>query len=124
MLPEDSFTTGKSIYPSNLRCRIGIPALEKTCIEFREMKQARHAFATIALSCGENPLWIAKVIGYRDTNMIIKVYSKYVENVSGSEDVFNLDGIYQGIKITKGKKDKKDLWKNFAKKVGISQKKG
>jgi len=104
MLPEDSFATGKSIYRSNLRCRIGIPSLEKACIEFREMKQARHAFATIALICGENPLWIAKVMGHRDTNMIIKVYSKYFKNVSGLEDGLSLDSIYQEIKIIKGKK--------------------
>lgn len=84
MLPEDSFTTGKSIYPSNLRHRVWIPALEKACIKFREMKQTQHAFATIALSCGENPLWIAKIMGHQDTNTIIKGYSKYVENVSGS----------------------------------------
>ena len=101
MLPEDSFTTGKSIYPSNLRRRVWVPALEKACIEFREMKQTRHTFATIALSSGENPLWIAKVMGHRDTNMIIKVYSKYVENVSGSEDGLNLDAMYQGIKMSK-----------------------
>jgi integrase len=55
------------------------------------------------LSCGENPLWIAKVMGHRDTNMIIKVYSKYVENVSGSKDGLNLDAMCQRIKI--GKKE-------------------
>jgi len=33
--------------------------------------------------------------------LIIKVYGKYVENVSGSEDGINLDAIYQGIKISK-----------------------
>jgi len=49
-------------------------------------------------------LWIAKVMGHRDTNMIIKVYGKYVENLSGSEDGLNLDAIYRGIKISKKEK--------------------
>jgi hypothetical protein len=53
------------------------------------------------LSCGENPLWIAKVMGHRDTNMIIKVYSNYFKNVSGSEDGLNLDAIYHEIKVSK-----------------------
>ena len=44
------------------------------------MKQTRHSFATVAMSCGENPLWIAKVMGHKNTEMIIKVYSKYIEN--------------------------------------------
>jgi integrase len=43
------------------------------------MKQTRHSFATVALSCGESPLWIAKVMGHRNTEMVIKVYSKYIE---------------------------------------------
>jgi integrase len=37
-------------------------ALKKTGLKYREMKQTRHSFATNALSCGENPLWIAKVM--------------------------------------------------------------
>ena len=64
-------------------------------IQFREMKQTRHSFATITLSCGENPLWIAKTMGHRDTSMIIKVYGKYVENASGSEDGAMLNAVYQ-----------------------------
>lgn len=58
------------------------------------MKQTRHSFATNALSCGENPLWIAKVMGHRDTDMIIKVYGKFIENASGHKDGIHLDAIY------------------------------
>ena len=72
-------------------------ALKKAGLAFREMKQTRHSFATIALSCGENPLWIAQVMGHRNTEMIIKVYSRYIQNVRGSEDGAAFDGIYKGI---------------------------
>jgi integrase len=58
------------------------------------MKQTRHSFATNALSCGENPLWIAKAMGHRDTDMIIKVYGKFIENASGLNDGIHLDAIY------------------------------
>ena len=78
-----------------------MPALEKAGLKIRELNQTRHTFATIALRCGENPLWIAKVMGHRDTNMIIKVYSKYVEDVSGSQDGANLDNAYRGMKLSK-----------------------
>jgi integrase len=50
------------------------------------MKQTRHTCATIALSCGENPLWIAQFMEHRNTDMIIKVYSKYIEKGPGSKD--------------------------------------
>lgn len=55
-------------------------------IEYRSIKQTRHSFVTVALSCGENPLWIAKVMGHRDTNMIIRVYTRYVENIVNNKD--------------------------------------
>jgi integrase len=89
-------TNGERVDPSNLRRRVWIPALEEAGIELREMKQTRHSFATNALSCGENPLWIAKVMGHRNADMIIKVYGKYIEDATGVKDGSNLDSIYQG----------------------------
>jgi len=86
---------GNMVHPPNMRRRAWMPALKKAKLQFREMKQTRHTFATIALSCGENPLWIANVMGHRDTNMIIKVYSKYVANANGSNDGSMFDGAYR-----------------------------
>ena len=89
---------GKQIHPSNLRRRIWIPALEEAGLEVREMKQTRHSFATISLSSGKNPLWIAKVMGHRNTDMVIKVYAKYVEETDGAEADANLDDTHEGSK--------------------------
>jgi hypothetical protein len=47
------------------------------------------------LSCGESPLWIAKILGHRDADMIIEVYGKYVENASGLKDGTKLNVAYQ-----------------------------
>lgn len=79
-------TTGALIDLNNLRERVWTPALKRAGLPYREMKQTRHSFATIALSCGENPLWIARVMGHRNTDMIIRVYSKYIEKARGSQD--------------------------------------
>ena len=97
-------TTGGLVNPSNLRRDVWWPALKAAELKVREMKQTRHSFATLALSCGENPLWIAKVMGHRNTDMIIKVYSRYVENAKGSKDGATFDGLYQGIKSKDGEK--------------------
>lgn len=86
---------GKPVHLSNVRRRAWIPALRRAGLPIRKMKQTRHTFATVALSCGENPLWIAKVMGHRNAEMIIKVYSRYIENIRGTEDGSLMNGIYQ-----------------------------
>ena len=89
--------TGDRVHASNLRRRVWKSALKDAGIIYREMKQTRHSFATNALSCGENPLWIAKVMGHRDTDMIIRVYGKYIEDVGSRSDGSKLDGQYNGL---------------------------
>jgi len=69
--------------------------LEKAGLDYREMKQTRHSFATNALSCGENPLWIARVLGHRDTDMVIRVYSKFIENAGSYKDGNFLNDFYE-----------------------------
>ena len=91
-----SSPTGGMVDTSNLRRRVWKPALKKAGLDYREMKQTRHSFATNALSCGENPLWIARILGHRDTDMVIRVYSKFIENAGGFEDGNNLNAFYKG----------------------------
>ena len=91
-------TTGPQIDLNNLRDRVWTPALRKAGLVHREMKQTSHSFATIALSCGENPLWIAQVMGHRNTEMIIRVYSKFIENARGCQDGGLLNGALQETK--------------------------
>lgn len=91
-----SSATGAMVDTSHLRERVWKPALKKTGLDYREMKQTRHSFATNALSCGENPLWIARVLGHRDTDMVIRVYGKFIENVGGFKDGNNLNDFYKG----------------------------
>lgn len=76
-------TKGNQLNHANLCNRVWIPALQKAKIPYRPMIQTRHSFATTALSLGDNPLWIAHTMGHRDTDMIIRVYTKFVENTMG-----------------------------------------
>ena len=88
-------TEGVMVDTSHLRKQVWKPALKQAGLDYREMKQTRHSFATNALSCGENPLWIARVMGHRDTDMIIRVYGKYIENFNGFQDGNNLNNFYK-----------------------------
>jgi integrase len=77
---------GNMIDPSNLRSDIWIPTLNKAGLKYREMKQTRHSFGTYHLSKGTDPLKIAKVMGHRDTEMVIKVYGKCIDDGIAIED--------------------------------------
>jgi len=84
---------GCQVHAPNLYRRVWEPALKATSLQVREMKQT--TFATIALSCGENPTWIAHVMGHRNTDMLIRVYAKYVENVLDRADGNSMNKLYE-----------------------------
>ena len=84
-------TNGHLLNHANLCNRVWTPALEKAGITYRPMIQTRHSFASTALSLGENPLWIARTMGHRDTDMVIRVYTKYVSNAANQLDGKALD---------------------------------
>jgi integrase len=88
---------GSRVDLDHLRRRVWNPTLKQAKLPYREMKQTRHTFATIGLSCGESPLWIAKVMGHRNTDMIVHVYSKYIEDARGVQDRGVLNGTFQGV---------------------------
>ncbi len=92
-------TKGTPVRLSNLRKYVWIPTLKKVNIKHRAIKQTRHSLATIALSCGENPLWIAKVMGHSNTEMIIRRYTRYVENITDNVDGMKFNSLYEEPKV-------------------------
>ena len=44
--------------------------------------QTRHTAATLWLAAGEAPEWIARQMGHASTEMLFKVYSRYVPNLT------------------------------------------
>jgi integrase len=92
---------GSRVDLSHLRRGVWVPSLNKAKVTVREMKQTCHSFATNALSYGENPLWIAKVMGHRNADMIIRVYSTFIEDARGTADTDSLTKAYRTIKSSK-----------------------
>jgi integrase len=46
---------------------------------YRNPYQMRHTFASQLLSQGENPAYIAKLLGHKTTEMVIRNYGRWVE---------------------------------------------
>ena len=61
-----------------IRKRVWIPALQNASVEYREPYQTRHTFASMLLSAGKNPLWVAGQMGHRDWGVIIKTYGRWI----------------------------------------------
>jgi integrase len=54
-------------------------ALRKAGVRYRNPYQTRHTFASTLLSSGSNPLFVAKQMGHRDTEMITRNYGRWID---------------------------------------------
>lgn len=61
------------------------PLLSLLKLEKRKPYQTRHTAATLWLAAGESPEWIAKQLGHNSTQMLFRVYSRYVPDLSGRD---------------------------------------
>lgn len=61
-----------------MRKRVWVPALKRACLEYRNPYQSRHTFASMMLSNGKNPMWVAQQMGHSDWGMIRKVYGRWI----------------------------------------------
>jgi len=51
-------------------------------LALRNPYQTRHTAATLWLTSGEAPEWIARQLGHSNTEMLFRVYSRYVPNLT------------------------------------------
>lgn len=57
---------------------IWMPAMKKSGVRWRRPYQSRHTYASMMLSAGENPMWVAQQMGHKDWTMIAKVYGRWM----------------------------------------------
>ena len=91
---QDQFeTTGKHDYVFvtdqgtplngvNITQRVWYPLLRYLNLNKRVSYQTRHTAATLWLAAGENPEWIARQMGHTTTEMLFRVYSRFVPNLT------------------------------------------
>jgi integrase len=73
---------GKPFDYCNISKRVWYPTLKKAGLAPRNPYQTRHTAATLWLASGENPEWVAKQLGHANTQMLFKVYSKFIPNLT------------------------------------------
>lgn len=71
-----------------IRKSFWIPTLRRAKVRYRNPYQTRHTYASMMLSAGEHPMWVAKQMGHSSWVMIARVYGRYIPNdcdTSGSK---------------------------------------
>lgn len=71
-----------------IRKSFWIPTIRRAKVRYRNPYQTRHTYASMMLSAGEHPMWVAKQMGHANWMMIAKVYGRYIPNdndTSGSK---------------------------------------
>ena len=58
------------------------PALANAKLRHRDLYNTRHTFATHALASGEDPGWVAKMLGHTTLTMLMTRYYRYVPNLT------------------------------------------
>ena len=53
-------------------------ALKRAGIRYRNPYQTRHTYASLMLSAGESPLWVATQMGHRDWGLIRQRYGRWI----------------------------------------------
>jgi integrase len=91
---------GGHIHLGNLRRRVWYPALAKAKLKDRDLYNARHTFATHALASGEDPGWVAKMLGHTTLTMLMTRYYRYVPNLTRQ------DGKLLAANLERGREEK------------------
>jgi len=68
----------------------------KNIIQFRHCRCSRHTYISLSLAGGENPMFVAKIVGHRDARTIFKNYAAYIKNdYDGSKlDAYVTQGLH------------------------------
>lgn len=83
-LSEYVFCNGKGqpLDAKNFTNRVWHPLLRHLKLDQRRPYQCRHTCATLWLASGESPQWIAAQLGHVNTEMLFRVYARFVPNLT------------------------------------------
>jgi integrase len=73
---------GHPLNNKNFITRVWQPLLRHLSLTVRRPYQMRHTAATLWLASGEAPEWIARQLGHSTTEMLFRVYSRFVPNLT------------------------------------------
>ncbi len=73
---------GQPIDVANFTRRVWKPLLAQLEIPYRKPYDTRHTAATLMLVAGESPAFVAMQLGHSNTEMLFKVYNRFIRNLT------------------------------------------
>ena len=77
--------TGTHLRHDLVTKRVWHPLLKHLGLRKRRPYETRHSAATLWLASGENPEWIARQMGHVNTEMLFRIYSRFVPNLTRTD---------------------------------------
>lgn len=65
-----------------IRKTLWSPALRRAKVRYRRPYQTRHTYASMMLSSGEHPMWVAQQMGHKDWGMIRRIYGRWMPDAA------------------------------------------
>lgn len=63
---------------AQIRKTLWVPLLTRSGVRYRNPYQARHTYASAALTAGANPWYLADQLGHEDATMVFTIYGKFI----------------------------------------------
>lgn len=63
---------------AQIRKTLWVPLLKRSGVRYRNPYQARHTYASAALTEGANPWYLAEQLGHEDATMVFTIYGKFI----------------------------------------------
>ncbi len=76
---------GNPVDAVNFTNRVWYPLLRLLALRARAPYQTRHTAATLMLAAGENAEWVARMLGHSTTEMLFRVYSRFIPNLTRND---------------------------------------
>jgi integrase len=75
-------------------------AIKDSGVRYRNPYQTRHTYASMMLTAGENPTWIAGQMGHADIGMINRNYGRYVRDSNPDAGMAGVSMFAQRVELT------------------------
>ncbi len=85
---------GRPLFPHSVNIHVWKPALKKIGLSPRPLIQTRHTFATLMLDAGEQPGWVARMMGHVNLKMILEHYYSHIKNYQRDDGAAFMKNVY------------------------------